>query len=118
FGTDGVRGAATADLTARVAAAWAEVLGIAEVPPAVNFFDLGGHSLLMFRLQDALEAHTGVRPSPVDLFRHTTVTAQARLVRDSGGTDGSVVSQPRGRDRRSLALEARRKRASRLEEAR
>jgi hypothetical protein len=72
----------------------------------------------MFRLQDALEAHTGVRPSPVDLFRHTTVTAQAGLVRDSGGTDGSVVSQPRGRDRRSLALEARRKRASRLEEAR
>ncbi|MEU3278382.1 non-ribosomal peptide synthetase [Streptomyces antibioticus] len=107
-----------ADLTARVAAAWAEVLGIAEVPPAVNFFDLGGHSLLMFRLQDALEAHTGVRPSPVDLFRHTTVTAQASLVRDSGGTAGSVVPQPRGRDRRSLALEARRKRASRLEEAR
>ncbi|MFC9507721.1 amino acid adenylation domain-containing protein [Streptomyces sp. NPDC057002] len=109
---------AAADLTARVAAAWAEVLGISDVPPAVNFFDLGGHSLLMFRLQDALEAHTGVRPSPVDLFRHTTVTAQAGLVRDSGGTDGSVVPQPRGRDRRSLALEARRKRASRLEEAR
>ncbi|MDQ0714035.1 amino acid adenylation domain-containing protein [Streptomyces luteogriseus] len=107
-----------ADLTARVSAAWAEVLGIAEVPSAVNFFDLGGHSLLMFRLQDALEAHTGVRPSPVDLFRHTTVTAQAGLVRDNGGTDGSVVPQPRGRDRRSLALEARRKRASRLEEAR
>jgi amino acid adenylation domain-containing protein len=109
---------ASADLTARVAAAWAEVLGIAEVPQAVNFFDLGGHSLLMFRLQDALEAHTGARPSPVDLFRHTTVAAQAFLIRENGVTDGSVVPQPRGLDRRSLALEARRKRAVRLEEAR
>ncbi|RSO05772.1 amino acid adenylation protein [Streptomyces sp. WAC 05379] len=111
-------GTASGDVTARVAAAWAEVLGVAQVPETVNFFELGGHSLLMFRLQDALEAHTGVRPSPVALFRHTTVAAQAGLIRESGGTDGSAVPQPSLRDRRSLALEARRKRASRLEEAR
>ncbi|WP_202800761.1 non-ribosomal peptide synthetase [Streptomyces xiaopingdaonensis] len=108
---------AAADLTARVATAWGEVLGISEVPSTVNFFDLGGHSLMMFRLQDALEAQTGVRPSPVDLFRHTTVAAQAALVREGGDGAGSAAPEPRSRDRRALALQARRRRASRTDDA-
>ncbi|MFJ4624013.1 non-ribosomal peptide synthetase [Streptomyces sp. NPDC088812] len=71
-----------ADLTAQVAAAWAEVLKVHAAPPAdVNFFDAGGQSLTMFQLQDALERHTGVRPSVVALFRHTTVSAQAEVIR-------------------------------------
>jgi amino acid adenylation domain-containing protein len=63
-----------------VAAAWAEVLKLSEVPVDANFFDLGGHSLAMFQLQDALERHTGTRPSVVALFRHTTVAAQTTLI--------------------------------------
>ncbi|NUP21016.1 MAG: amino acid adenylation domain-containing protein, partial [Streptomyces sp.] len=46
------------DTLAQVAAAWAEVLTVDTVPADVNFFDLGGHSLLVIRLQDALERHT------------------------------------------------------------
>ncbi len=72
------------DPAAAVAAAWAEVLKVSEVPTDVNFFDLGGHSLAMFQLQDALERHTGRRPPIVALFRHTTVATQAVLVRDGG----------------------------------
>ncbi|OON32457.1 hypothetical protein BSA16_05430 [Micromonospora sp. Rc5] len=68
------------DLTAQISAAWAEVLQISQVPTDVNFFDLGGHSMAMFRLQDALEQHTGIRPSVVALFRHTTIAAQAEMV--------------------------------------
>ena len=68
-------------LTAQVTAAWAEVLGTPTVPPDVNFFDLGGHSLTMFKLQDALERHCGLRPSIVALFQETTVTGQVALIR-------------------------------------
>ncbi|WP_328505228.1 non-ribosomal peptide synthetase [Streptomyces sp. NBC_00391] len=70
-------------LTAQVTAAWSEVLGVATVPPDVNFFDLGGHSLAMFKLQDALEQHCGLRPSIVALFQETTVAAQVTLIRTS-----------------------------------
>ncbi|MGO4755460.1 acyl carrier protein, partial [Streptomyces sp. 2MCAF27] len=70
-------------LTAQVAAAWTDALGVATVPLDVNFFDFGGNSLAMFKLQDALEKHCGLRPSVVSLFQETTVTAQATLIRAS-----------------------------------
>lgn len=88
------------DLTARVAAAWKEVLKVPEVPTDVNFFDFGGHSLAMFRLQDALDRHTGTRPSVVALYWHTTVLAQAKLVRE--GAPGSETPHA---DRRRAAAE-------------
>ncbi len=34
------------DLTARIAAIWAEVLGVADIRPEDNFFRLGGNSLM------------------------------------------------------------------------
>lgn len=100
---------------AQVAAAWAEVLNMPSVPSEVNFFDLGGHSLTMYQLQTVLERRTGVRPSVVSLFRHTTVAAQAALI-----SGGPTAEADRGADRREAAarrLNARRARRSRLEEA-
>ncbi|MBV9451848.1 MAG: amino acid adenylation domain-containing protein [Streptosporangiaceae bacterium] len=89
------------DMQALVSAAWREILKTTEVPADVNFFDLGGHSLRMFELQDALEASTGVRPSIVALFRHTTVSAQTKLLRElrvaaDGGSAGGTASAHRG----------------------
>ncbi|MDD9380522.1 non-ribosomal peptide synthetase [Streptomyces sp. ZAF1911] len=74
--------ATAGDLTAQVSAAWAEVLKTPHVPADVNFFDLGGHSLAMYQLREALERHTGQRPPLVALFQHTTVAAQTALLRD------------------------------------
>ncbi|MFD4789741.1 non-ribosomal peptide synthetase [Streptomyces sp. NPDC058459] len=98
-------------LTAQVAAAWAEVLGVATVPLDVNFFDLGGHSLAMFKLQDALERHCGLRPSIVSLFQEATVATQATLIR---------TSREQGEDSTpSLSVEAARKaRTARLRQQR
>ncbi|WP_251828988.1 non-ribosomal peptide synthetase [Streptomyces sp. ATCC 21386] len=98
-------------LTAQVTAAWAEVLGRPTVPSDVNFFDLGGHSLAMFKLQDALEQHCGLRPSIVDLFQETTVTAQVALIR---------AGRVQGEDARagSSAEAARRARTARLRQQR
>lgn len=98
---------------AKVAAAWAEVLDLDDIPAEVNFFDLGGHSLAMFRLQDALQAHTGSRPSVVALFRHTTVAAQAALIADRGAGAAESSAGVTGAARRAAALHARRMRAER-----
>ncbi|MEV0114065.1 non-ribosomal peptide synthetase [Streptomyces sp. NPDC050844] len=100
-------------LTAQVTAAWSEVLGVAMVPLDVNFFDLGGHSLAMFKLQDALERHCGLRPSIVALFQETTVSAQATLIRASReqgedtGPSGSAEAARRARTARLRRQRAR-----------
>lgn len=96
------------DPVAQVTAAWSAVLGIQDVPTDVNFFDLGGHSLAMFRLQDALELHTGTRPSMVALFRHTTVATQATLVGEGVQTsDEELLAKRQAEARRARALRAR-----------
>ncbi|MET9252668.1 non-ribosomal peptide synthetase [Streptomyces sp. NPDC003717] len=98
-----------ADPTDTVRAAWAEVLKAQSVPVDVNFFDLGGHSLAMFQLQDALERHTGSRPPIVALFRHTTVTAQAELIKGGGAQAHDTKAEARrSAARRARALRARR----------
>ncbi|MFE1834055.1 non-ribosomal peptide synthetase [Streptomyces sviceus] len=98
-----------AEVTEAVRAAWAEVLKARAVPLDVNFFDLGGHSLAMFQLQDALERHTGARPPIVALFRHTTVTAQAELIGGGGAQAHDADAEARrSAARRARALRARR----------
>ncbi|MET7848493.1 non-ribosomal peptide synthetase [Streptomyces avermitilis] len=100
-------------LTAQVTAAWAEVLGVATVPLDVNFFDLGGHSLTMFKLQDALERHCGLRPTIVSLFQETTVSAQATFIRasreqgENTGASGSTEAVRRARTARLRQQRAR-----------
>jgi amino acid adenylation domain-containing protein len=97
------------DLTTRVAAAWAEVLNVPSVATDTNFFDAGGHSLTLFQLQNALERHTGHRPSIVSLFQHSTVCAQADFIA-SGELDGGATMQPAGGRRRIGVARARQQR--------
>ncbi|MFD9880826.1 non-ribosomal peptide synthetase [Streptomyces alboflavus] len=109
--TEAAAAAPTDDTTGRVSAAWAEVLKRKDVPIDVNFFDLGGHSVKLFELQNALERHAGVRLSVVALFSHTTVAAQALLIRDGVPSDeGSAVVGRAASGRRARALRARRQR--------
>ncbi|MEU6221571.1 amino acid adenylation domain-containing protein [Streptomyces sp. NPDC047022] len=68
------------DLHAAVHGAWREVLGERTFEDDDNFFDVGGHSLLLVRLQGALRRATGTKPSVGDLLRHTTVRSQTRLI--------------------------------------
>ncbi len=60
-----------------VAEIWREVLGRERVGIYDNFFDLGGHSLKLVRVQRRLEERTGRELSIVDLFRYPTVAALA-----------------------------------------
>jgi amino acid adenylation domain-containing protein len=56
-----------------LSAVWAEVLGLERVGRQDNFFDLGGHSLLMIRAQALIRERLGREVPVLDLFRFTTV---------------------------------------------
>jgi amino acid adenylation domain-containing protein len=87
-----------------ISAIWAEVLGLERVGIHSNFFDLGGHSLLLARVQERLAAafpESGL--TLLELFRHTTVATLSERVR---GTLPAATPTPeapaaiqRGRER-------------------
>lgn len=58
-----------------IAAAWGECLNVKEVGVEDNFFDLGGHSLLMVRLHDRLQARLQRSFPLMDLFQYPTIRA-------------------------------------------
>jgi amino acid adenylation domain-containing protein len=76
----------------RVAAIWREVLNITRVGLHDNFFDLGGHSLLLVKLRAALSREFGREIALVELFQRTTVASQAERL-----TTDTVVSDAVGR---------------------
>ncbi|MFE9692971.1 amino acid adenylation domain-containing protein [Micromonospora sp. NPDC005806] len=102
------------ELERAVADTWREVLGVAEVGAHDNFFDLGGTSMLLARVQTRLGERLG-RPVPaVELFRHPTVALLARYL---GGVDATRAAAPAGepaaarrRDERKQALADRARR--------
>src|SRR5262249_43039342 len=63
-----------------IAAIWHDLLGLELVGANDNFFDLGGHSLLMVRLQVRLSEAFETEVSMMDLFRCPTISALAGLL--------------------------------------
>jgi aryl carrier-like protein len=97
------------DLIEQVRQAWADVLDVgdaAAVPLDANFLEVGGSSLLLILLWEQLHGMTGRDVKVSDLFEHSTVRAQSRLL---GGEDDHRVPNGVGtRDRRQLFGRARR----------
>ncbi|HEY4303061.1 MAG TPA: amino acid adenylation domain-containing protein [Gemmatimonadaceae bacterium] len=75
------------DTQRRVAAVWREVLKIDRVGLHENFFDLGGHSLLVVKVHAALRREFGKELTVLDLFQRSTVAGQAELLADTSSTD-------------------------------
>ncbi len=65
----------------RVAAIWCAALGRDRVGARDNFFDLGGHSLLLAQVQQELTRSFGREVAMVELFRRPTVHALAAWLR-------------------------------------
>ncbi|HEY6391955.1 MAG TPA: amino acid adenylation domain-containing protein [Bryobacteraceae bacterium] len=68
------------ELESRIAEIWRQVLNLETVGVDENFFDLGGHSLLLTRLYARLREETGREFPMVELFRHPTVSALAAFL--------------------------------------
>ncbi|MGW7446232.1 non-ribosomal peptide synthetase [Kitasatospora sp. NPDC054795] len=95
------------ELERLVAQVWQEVLHTEAVGTDQNFFDIGGHSLLMVGLHHRLRATTGREVDLLDLFQHTTVRAQAELL--SQQRQGVAPAATRGRSAQQNALLKRRR---------
>ena len=67
-----------------IAAVWREVIGLADVGVHDNFFEVGGHSLLMARVQARLEEALGRSVPLIDLFQHPTIAALATHLSGAG----------------------------------
>ena len=85
------------DLERALAAIWGELLGRTDVGLFDNFFDLGGHSLLMVKVQAAIRDRLGRDVPVVDLFAHPTITALAAAL-DAGAP---AAVEPAGAEERA-----------------
>ncbi|GAA2777047.1 phosphopantetheine-binding protein [Saccharopolyspora taberi] len=65
---------------------WAEVLQLPRVGVEQNFFDLGGHSLLVHVVHERITGEFPKTPPLVELFRHPTVRSLARYLDEPGET--------------------------------
>jgi aryl carrier-like protein len=72
-----------------VAAIWQDVLGLPRVGRRDNFFDLGGHSLLLARVHAELRRQLGTDLTLIDLFKHPTVSALADALASSASAPDS-----------------------------
>ena len=78
------------ELERMIATVWQEVLGLKQVGIHDNFFDVGGHSLLLVRMHARLTTELGNDLSLTDLFQHTTVSALAHHLSGSASHAGTT----------------------------
>ncbi|HEV2860062.1 MAG TPA: amino acid adenylation domain-containing protein [Pyrinomonadaceae bacterium] len=74
-----------------VTAAWQQVLKVEQVGLSDNFFDLGGHSLLMIQVQSRLREALGRSIAITDLFKYPTVSALASHLSEEAGPAPAAV---------------------------
>jgi len=88
-----------------IAGIWRELLDVERVGRRENFFDLGGHSLMLFRVQSRLHAAIGVRVPTNDLFRYPTIESLAACCADAlaAEPDATPASTSRRLDQDAVA---------------
>jgi amino acid adenylation domain-containing protein len=97
-----------------LAGIWTKELGLAKVSVNDNFFDLGGHSLLMVRVQSRLNEALKSNVSIVELFQYPTVRSLATHLASAGAakkTDRLPGMQDRAGKRAEALNRQRQKRA-------
>jgi acyl carrier protein len=96
----------TSEAERTIAAIWQDVLGVPRVGLHQNFFDLGGHSLLMVRVHERLKAAFQLQLSMVEVFRYPTVAALAKFIAGAGeNADAARENQVDRAQKQRLAME-------------
>ena len=92
-------GSGAAGVAGTVAGIWSSVLGVADVGPDDDFFDLGGNSLVAVQLIAQVRKALGVRLPMRTLFEHSTVAGMAAevedLLADADAPATTITRQPR-----------------------
>ena len=94
-----------------IAAIWQDVLEVGQVSLHGNFFQLGGHSLLLVQMHERLREEFESPVTLVELFKYPTVSSLAQFI--DGGQDAASTAAAQGREQ----AERRRSRRSHVEAA-
>ena len=85
------------DLEIELVAIWKEVLGVQEISIRHDFFEMGGHSLLIPVMLARIERTLGKKLSPAAIFQAPTIEQQAALLRTQTAQLAQVMPiQPMG----------------------
>lgn len=92
----------------QIASIWQAVLGLERVGVTDNFFDLGGHSLLIVQVHNQLRRSFATELSIAQMFQHPTVEALAACLQRPQDAAGSLqgAQERAARQRRSMAVQA------------
>lgn len=99
--------AAESDVEQRVLSVWQETLGKDEIGVDDNFFDIGGHSLLVVRMHRRLKEVVERPLSLTDLYRFPTIRGFAEFLASDGSSDSAKAGADRAA-RRKQSMERRR----------
>ena len=75
-----------------LATIWQDLLGIQKVGVDDNFFDLGGDSLLLLRVQVKIRQAMGAELSLAEMFQHPTISALARRLTQTTEEPAALVA--------------------------
>ncbi|ADO71979.1 MupA/Atu3671 family FMN-dependent luciferase-like monooxygenase [Stigmatella aurantiaca] len=89
-------------LEQQIAKIWQDVLRIEQVGVQDNFFDLGGHSLLMVQVHTQLRERLGLELPLLKLLEHPSVGALARYFREKNVLDQAPLEAAQDRAKRQL----------------
>ncbi|TAJ18769.1 MAG: hypothetical protein EPO68_07315, partial [Planctomycetota bacterium] len=90
-------------LETHLAQLWRDALGVESVGVSDNFFDLGGHSLLVVRIHRRLRELGYAEVALTDLFRYPTIRALAQALDSDSGSGALDAARSRGLQRRRSA---------------
>lgn len=101
-GSKGPVAGAEGELETTIASIWCDALGLPEVSVTDNFFDLGGHSLLVVQVQRRMKQALGRDIAITDVFRFSTIRSLAEYL--SGAEDDKPSAASRGSARAAARL--------------
>ena len=93
------------DLQKTIATHWQQVLKLDNVGIDENFFDLGGHSLLVVQLHNQLRQAIKAPLSLTDLYQYPTIRALSTFL--SSGQSGEALQKGSSRGAKRRALRSR-----------
>lgn len=91
------------EMERRVAAIWQSLFELEEIDPNANFFDLGGHSVLMVQAHKRLRDALGRELPIVKLFQYPTIRALAKFLEGEMG-ERSLHQQARQRGQKQKLI--------------
>ncbi len=74
-----------------VASVWQKALGVTSVSATDNFFDLGGHSLMIVKVHSELRSTIGHDLSIVEMFQYPTVRLLARRIARTANLEAAAT---------------------------